>query len=639
MNTRFSFRLLFKTFVLAVLFLLLPAPPAHADHARNEAVGLFYSALAPYGTWVDHMIYGWVWYPHNVPRDWRPYTAGYWTYTHPYGWLWTSDWSWGWAPFHYGRWVWDPWYGWIWVPGSIWAPAWVFWSYGGGYVSWAPMPPYHAWSPFISTIDYSGIVPWYCWVIVHERDFPHHRHHHRHKFIEPGRNREILKNTHFFNQLKMVDDHLFNQGVPFKRIEKATGKPVKPVSPRILNDAKGLEHSSRGDRRGDGAVIYRPVDVRPTPDILRREAQTARQFARRIMLSPTASPDRDVYSGQVIEPPSPGRLSGKPVPPEYRNRGTEPAILPEIQAPEMPFLTLPQTRKEFDAGPGRNRGAARREDIKRNTVQVLPHDDASVSRQRGGKRNPQDSQRSAVRLQQEMSDPQLLDLERQQQAEQRRLEQDVLRQQKQVNPPSERQIKILPWNESEPQWIEQPSGRGRISRQPQPGAQEGGIPLWNEGDQQWSEQQPGKGRIVRQSEQPEERERREIPWHDGGQRYIEQPPEQGRPYRQPERLEQRERKIMPGQRFIQQPSPQGRPYRHSEQQAPRRIEIPSQFRNRPPVVQQQPGSMQNYRQPGRQVDIYSRQRGGQRAIGQQPQSGRGERGRSMRGVDGGGRSR
>ncbi|MGR8942395.1 MAG: DUF6600 domain-containing protein [Gammaproteobacteria bacterium] len=637
MNTRFSFRVLFKTFVLAVLFLLLPPPPAHADHAPNEAVGLFYGALAPYGTWIDHMIYGWVWYPHNVPRDWQPYTAGYWTYTQPYGWLWTSDWSWGWAPFHYGRWVWDPWYGWIWVPGSIWAPAWVFWSYGGGYASWAPMPPYHAWSPFISTMNYYGIVPWYCWVIVHERDFPHHRHHHRHKFIDRRRNREILKNSHFFNHLRMVDDHLFNQGVPFTRIEKATGKSLKPVSPRIFSDAKGLERGTRGDRRGDGAVIYRPVDVRPTPDILRREVQSARQYARRIMLSPSALPDRDVYSGQVFEPPLPGRLSGKPMPPEYRNRGNEPAFLPEIQAPETPFLTLPQTREELGAGPRRDRGAPRREDARRDTVQVLPHDDASVSRQRGWVRNQEDSQRRAVRPQQDMAGPQLLDLERQQQAEQRRLEQDVLRQRKQISPPSERPIKILPWDESEPQWIEQPSGRGRIGRLPeQPGEPERGITPRRE-------QQPAKGRIGPQSEQPGERERREIPWHDEGQRFIEQPPEQGRPYRQPERLEQRQRKITPGQQFIQKPAPQGRPDRHSEQQAPRRIEIPSQFRSNPPGGQPQPGSRQNYRQPGRQgqrrMDIHSPQRGGQPAIGQQPQSGRGERGRSMRGVDSGGRSR
>jgi hypothetical protein len=32
-------------------------------------------------------------------------------------------------------------YGWSWVPGTVWAPAWVTWSYGNNYVGWAPLPP------------------------------------------------------------------------------------------------------------------------------------------------------------------------------------------------------------------------------------------------------------------------------------------------------------------------------------------------------------------------------------------------------------------------------------------------------------------------------------------------------------------
>ncbi|MCY1060360.1 hypothetical protein OV142_35060 [Nannocystis sp. SCPEA4] len=29
----------------------------------------------------------------------------------------------------------------MWVPGEVWAPAWVDWRWGGGYVAWAPLPP------------------------------------------------------------------------------------------------------------------------------------------------------------------------------------------------------------------------------------------------------------------------------------------------------------------------------------------------------------------------------------------------------------------------------------------------------------------------------------------------------------------
>ena len=30
---------------------------------------------------------------------------------------------------------------WIWVPGIEWAPTWVTWRVGGGYIGWAPLPP------------------------------------------------------------------------------------------------------------------------------------------------------------------------------------------------------------------------------------------------------------------------------------------------------------------------------------------------------------------------------------------------------------------------------------------------------------------------------------------------------------------
>src|SRR6185369_4273322 len=33
--------------------------------------------------------------------------------------------------------------GWCWVPGTEWAPSWVDWRYGEGFVGWAPLPPDH----------------------------------------------------------------------------------------------------------------------------------------------------------------------------------------------------------------------------------------------------------------------------------------------------------------------------------------------------------------------------------------------------------------------------------------------------------------------------------------------------------------
>jgi len=105
-------------------------------HARAE----FEAPLSPHGTWVEVGSYGRCWRPVGVAVEWRPYCYGEWVWT-DCGWYWESDEPWGWACYHYGCWVYDSAYGWVWVPGVEWAPAWVSWRVGGGFVGWAPLPP------------------------------------------------------------------------------------------------------------------------------------------------------------------------------------------------------------------------------------------------------------------------------------------------------------------------------------------------------------------------------------------------------------------------------------------------------------------------------------------------------------------
>jgi hypothetical protein len=105
------------------------------------AIDEFYDELAPYGEWIAHPSYGYVWLPRTVAPDWRPYTVGQWVSTDEYGWYWDSYEPFAWAVYHYGRWGFDPGYGWYWVPGDTWAPAWVQWRYGDEYVGWAPEAP------------------------------------------------------------------------------------------------------------------------------------------------------------------------------------------------------------------------------------------------------------------------------------------------------------------------------------------------------------------------------------------------------------------------------------------------------------------------------------------------------------------
>ncbi len=99
-------------------------------------------ALSGYGTWDRDDVYGAIWYPAPgaIATDFVPYgTQGHWVQTDA-GWYWQSDLRWGWLTFHYGRWVMVR-ETWAWVPGRMFAPAWVDWRVGGGYVGWAPLPP------------------------------------------------------------------------------------------------------------------------------------------------------------------------------------------------------------------------------------------------------------------------------------------------------------------------------------------------------------------------------------------------------------------------------------------------------------------------------------------------------------------
>lgn len=125
------------------------APGARFMGAPGQpaSYGSFYEALSPYGEWYDTRACGQdlgpVWRPHpgRVGRNFTPYvTGGQWVATDQ-GWSFASDFEWGWAAFHYGRWCPDARFGWVWAPGDEWAPSWVDWRYGGGYVGWAPLPP------------------------------------------------------------------------------------------------------------------------------------------------------------------------------------------------------------------------------------------------------------------------------------------------------------------------------------------------------------------------------------------------------------------------------------------------------------------------------------------------------------------
>jgi Family of unknown function (DUF6600) len=147
---------------------LLGVSPAKAQ--VSVSLQVFYDELQPYGTWMQHANYGYVWMP-RVDRGFSPYaTNGYWINTE-YGNTWVSDYSWGWAPFHYGRWFYDDFYGWMWVPDTTWGPAWVAWRSGGGYYGWAPLMPGFG---FSVSFNYYSSMPNYYWNFVPYRYITYH---------------------------------------------------------------------------------------------------------------------------------------------------------------------------------------------------------------------------------------------------------------------------------------------------------------------------------------------------------------------------------------------------------------------------------------------------------------------------------
>ncbi|MFI5166830.1 MAG: DUF6600 domain-containing protein [Thermoanaerobaculales bacterium] len=202
-----------------------PAPPP-PDQGGEVSLGVFYDSLAPYGSWVTISSYGQVWVPRVEPY-WRPYTTGHWAYTDD-GWLWVADETWGWAPFHYGRWFFDVEYGWAWVPGTVWAPAWVAWRYGGGHIGWAPIPPQVRWEAGFGfragAVDFDAVIAPQHWCFVDERyvTAPVLREY----FVPPARNVTIINVTTNVTNYTVINNRIVNRGVDVQHVEQVTRQSV-----------------------------------------------------------------------------------------------------------------------------------------------------------------------------------------------------------------------------------------------------------------------------------------------------------------------------------------------------------------------------------------------------------------------------
>ncbi len=204
----------------------------------------FYAPLSAHGVWVEVDNYGRCWRPASVAVEWQPYCYGHWVWT-DCGWYWASDEPWGWACYHYGYWVRHPYYGWVWISDTEWAPAWVSWRVGGGYIGWAPLAPRVG-------LFVSVPAPPFFFVEIG-------------RFHEPVRpSTVIVNNTTIINKTTVINNMksetrsvggsaprkvMINEGPGFAAIEKATGQKVRQVP---IHEAMRQTPVPRGvERRND----------------------------------------------------------------------------------------------------------------------------------------------------------------------------------------------------------------------------------------------------------------------------------------------------------------------------------------------------------------------------------------------------
>ena len=236
-----------------------PAPPP-------PPLPVFHDDLAPHGDWWWNETYGWVWSP-DVSVAWRPYTVGHWVWTDDAGWLWVSHEPYGAIVFHYGRWVWIDDAGWVWIPGRVWAPAWVVWRTGPGFIGWAPLGPGAVWVPgrgFVVADVTVGVTAW-GWVFVEEP-----------AFMSPdvvvvvwprARNAHVLERTRVTHRPEHEDGRVVNRSVPPEDVERVVGRPIERTTTRDARverrpDVEGTERTRDGDARQPAREERDPAEAR-----------------------------------------------------------------------------------------------------------------------------------------------------------------------------------------------------------------------------------------------------------------------------------------------------------------------------------------------------------------------------------------
>jgi len=283
----------------------------------------FYEPLSPYGQWEVVGAYGRCWVPRGVGPDWRPYGDGEWVSTDD-GWYFESDEPWGWATYHYGRWEDEPSIGWCWIPGTQWAPAWVSWWEGDGYVGWAPLGSHDR----FERGRFEGRRPRdRDFVFVEERRFTER--------VRPTtvvrNNSNLISRTTSVTNFRVVNNVTVNAGPRRENIERASGRTVKTVPARDVRqqrEAPFIQHRQQQHPAagGNAAPNHRTTTGAPTmghpvapavanpPPVSHREAAPTYHPAPTVTPKPEGNRLHPVEGTQsrVVTPPPPSRQFSPP---------------------------------------------------------------------------------------------------------------------------------------------------------------------------------------------------------------------------------------------------------------------------------------------------------------------------------------
>ena len=245
-----------RLIIISAIFFVCIAFKINAATSYDYQYGgteLFYSDLAPYGTWIelnDGLV---VWRPLNLQPGWAPYKYGHWLWTND-GWYWDSDDPFGYVVFHYGRWYYDDYYGWLWVPDNVWAPSWVEWRYDNDYIGWAPLPPYASFSiDFGIHFSMSFNTPYYRWHFVRYRYMcdPY-----GYNYYVPDRIKyRIYSITKYRTNYGYSNGRVINRGVDVDFIRKRSGERIAERSIDRVNNPRDIGNGRGGNNDAVRAYI------------------------------------------------------------------------------------------------------------------------------------------------------------------------------------------------------------------------------------------------------------------------------------------------------------------------------------------------------------------------------------------------